>query len=315
MWVDGEISFPRLGEVAWREWDAATAEVLLKSPETVELVTRESLLRRLPPHRESYSQILADLAVDSLVEEIFLYPKPGLVSLHDDGAHQDMNAELMLGSAECLRPFFGNLAESSGSFLDELVPLGRQAEAKMLRVTGGVNTHRGAIFTLGLLIATMGQLPPQPTPSTVREALRRRFGPALENHAAPHPVGARHEAMRGFPSVFLRALPEFRRPLQIGIPRPLAALQTFFHLLREVADTNLQRRGGSDGLARARQSAANFLAAGGVERAGWLRRAQAIHEEFVAAHLSPGGAADLLAATLFLHDTTSLYEAGRELLG
>ncbi len=70
--------------------------------------------------------------------------------------------------------------------------------------------------------------------------------------------------------------------------------------MAELDDTNLLHRGGPEGLDFAQSSARAFLDAGGVGAAGWRERALALHATFVEARLSPGGAADLLAVTLFL---------------
>jgi triphosphoribosyl-dephospho-CoA synthase len=86
-----------------------------------------------------------------------------------------------------------------------------------------------------------------------------------------------------------------------------ARVQCFFALLAVVDDTNLLHRGGAEGLAGARMAAASFLTAGGVGAPGWLDRAVGIHRDFVAARLSPGGCADLLAATLFLDALAAVF--------
>ncbi|WP_284211936.1 triphosphoribosyl-dephospho-CoA synthase, partial [Methylobacterium brachythecii] len=96
---------------------------------------------------------IARCAVEALRLELDTYPKPGLVSLVDSGSHDDMDAATFKASAAALEPYFCELAEAGarGLGMDGLRRIGLAAEAAMLAATGGVNTHRGAIFGLGLL--------------------------------------------------------------------------------------------------------------------------------------------------------------------
>src|SRR5271168_1267271 len=113
--------------------------------------------RPIPRHVAGH---VADLAKSALLAELETWPKPGLVSHIDSGSHTDMDAAVMQASAESLRPFFGELAEAGGDGADmsSLRTIGLRAEAAMLAVTGGINTHRGAIFGLGLLCAAAGNV-------------------------------------------------------------------------------------------------------------------------------------------------------------
>jgi triphosphoribosyl-dephospho-CoA synthase len=229
--------------------------------------------------------------------------------------------------------------------------IGLAAESAMRDATGGVNTHRGAIFGLGLLCAAAGatglapRTPrPDPVPPLTRDLILRGReaasdeacgGEALDAPAPPiGPLGAliraryaegildgpvllhapgararrRHgiggapaEAAAGFPTLYGIGLPALRRgrrwrPEDTEAARVEACLALIAHL----EDTNLLHRGGPEGYAFARAEAARFLAGGGVARADWRARAEHLHRAFVARNLSPGGAADLLAMTLFV---------------
>src|SRR5260370_11272028 len=111
---------------------------------------------------------LASLAVRALLEETELTPKPALVDERGPGAHTDLSLTLMRRSAQCLRLHFEIMALASfqkilsQTLREELGAIGRGAERSMLSITGGVNTHRGAVWTLGLLVsaAAMGSRPP-----------------------------------------------------------------------------------------------------------------------------------------------------------
>ena len=112
--------------------------------------------------------------------------------------------------------------------------------------------------------------------------------------------GARQEAARGFPSVYGVGLPALRAALRATAGDASAArVQVCFALIAKLEDTNLLYRGGVEGLHYAQQLAQRFLDAGGVRQPHWQARAQAVHHAFVERRLSPGGAADLLAMSVF----------------
>ena len=122
---------------------------------------------------------VAALAVDCLALEVDAWPKPGLVSRIDSGSHDDMDAGTFARSAEALRPHLAALAEAgrAGAGMARLRAIGIAAEADMLAATGGVNTHRGAIFGLGLLCAAAGAASLLPQSDTRYPAGRMR-GPS-----------------------------------------------------------------------------------------------------------------------------------------
>ncbi len=274
------------------------------------------------PHytRLRTSQLIGRYAVQSLHQELAAYPKPGLVSPVDSGSHQDMDALVFFRSLFSLRSYFREiaLAGMQGSSFAILKLLGITAEERMLKATQGVNTHRGAIFNLGLLAAAAGQLIGADL-SLQKDALSTvisvRWGDAIKQHgrslpktshgslvAAHYDVGgALHEAYSGFPHVFKVGLPALQESLARGADQNSATVQCLFSLMKELADTNLLYRGGDSGLLFARESARSFLADGGVHRPDWYKQAVEIHREFVKRNLSPGGSADLLAATLFVN--------------
>lgn len=99
---------------------------------------------------------LGRLAVASLHAELALAPKPGLVTPFDSGSHHDMDAGTFLRSLFALRHYFTAVAYlgATGADFDALRRCGIAAEIAMLRATAGVNTHRGAVFSLGLLVVS-----------------------------------------------------------------------------------------------------------------------------------------------------------------
>ena len=267
-------------------------------------------------HDGSWAEHVAARAHAALIDELETFPKPGLVSPVDSGSHDDMDAETLRRSAASLRPFFADLAVAGGqgATMAELRSIGIRAEAAMMRATGGINAHRGAIFSLGLICAAAGVIGRTPVPAeTYAETVAARWGAAIAGMPAS-PVshggrvvrrygvgGASAEAAAGFPTIRAIGLPALRlgRGRAPGDPEA-ARVGCFFALLAVVDDTNLLHRGGVDGLVAARAEASAFTEAGGVGTPGWRDRAIAVHRAFVAARLSPGGCADLLAATLLL---------------
>ena len=267
---------------------------------------------------------VAATATAALLAEVETWPKPGLVSHVDAGSHTDMDAGTFRASAAALQPFYAELATAgaSGAAMADLRAIGLAAERAMMGATGGVNTHRGAIFCLGLLCAAAGAVltdpavdgwDPRSLPSRLGPIVRQRWGRAivrgpipLHSHGAAALLrfsagGARAQAAAGFPHVLAIGLPALQlgRTLAPG-DAEAARVQAFFALLRSVEDTNLLHRGGAEGLAFAREQASGFLAEGGVGQADWRKRAARVHRGFVARRLSPGGCADLLAATVFI---------------
>lgn len=260
---------------------------------------------------------IAACAQQSLEAELMTWPKPGLVSYVDNGSHSDMDADTFKRSAQALAPFFAALAQAgfAAAGMATLRSIGIHAERAMLAATHGVNTHRGAIFALGLLSAAAGFRLACPAASTrpLGEIVRAQWGrdiligpQAVDSHGAVvarryGAGGARNEAANGFPTVYDIGLPALRDAQKLtGGSDEAVRVQTCFALIAQIEDTNLLHRGGPDGLIFAQHASRGFLAAGGIAQADWQAQAAAIHTEFVARNLSPGGAADLLAVTLFV---------------
>ena len=265
---------------------------------------------------------LAAAAVAALLAELETWPKPGLVSHLDSGSHTDMDASTFRASAIAIAPFFGQLAVAgaAGCDMDGLREIGVEAERAMLAATGGINTHRGAIFGLGLLCAAAGAAWSGSAHArwdwrakVLAATVTQRWGHAILRGPIPlhsHGTsalrqfgagGAREQAAAGFPISLEVGLPALRLGRRLAPGDPEAAhVQSFFAIMASMEDTNLLHRGGAAGLRYAQEEAAGFLRLGGVERADWRERAASVHRAFVARQLSPGGCADLLAITLFL---------------
>lgn len=270
----------------------------------------------LPTFGRVDAERIGGLAAEALTAELDAWPKPGLVSPLDNGSHEDMDYATFERSIAALRPYYADLAIAGAAQagMDELRRIGRMAEEAMLAATGGVNTHRGAIFALGLLSAAAGAAIATSTPISVdllTTTVAQRWGQDIRR--GPIPLnshgsgalrrfsvgGARAEAAAGFPHARNVGLPALRAGRLLA-DEETARVHAFFALLASMEDTNLLHRGGLEGLALARRDAQDFMDAGSVGRPDWLDHAMAIHRRFVTRRLSPGGAADLLAVTIFL---------------
>lgn len=248
---------------------------------------------------------IARIAVGCLYAELVLYPKPGLVSLVDNGSHTDMTAATFMRSLFALRHYFADIfrAGRADAPFAHLRTLGIAAEARMMAATGGINTHRGAIFSLGLLCAAVGRAAGQGvplTPASLRAVLLIRWGDGLATHGMGS-GGAREEGALGLPSVFDTGVPALQATLAGGRSMRHARVDALFALMAHIDDTNVQHRGGAAGALAVRRGARAFIDAGGTAHPDWMARATALHRQFMTARLSPGGAADLLAASCFVH--------------
>ena len=266
------------------------------------------------PHLGATLQRIGRAAVVALYDELALEPKPGLVSFADSGSHRDMDARTFLRSLFALRHAFARFAAlgADGVDLARLERAGIAAEARMLQATGGINTHRGAIFCLGLLCAAAGcraarGLPLEPT--GLRHTLLERWGAALAERAQrpadSHGARAAHrfrlrsagvEAAAGFPVLFEIALPALQDAQRRGLSPQQARSDALFAAMAHLDDTNLAHRGGLAALRDVQRAAREYLRAGGSGRPDAAADARSLHRAFVARNLSPGGAADTLAA-------------------
>ncbi|MDP9508436.1 triphosphoribosyl-dephospho-CoA synthase [Pseudomonas protegens] len=266
----------------------------------------------------SLAERLADLAVDALIDEADLSPKPALVDRRGNGAHTDLHLGLMHASALSLWPAFKEMAEAALAFGAVGLPLrealgriGREGEQAMLATTGGVNTHRGAIWALGLLVAATALEPRSTGAGSV--ALRAARLALLEDRYAPRPLshgaqvalrygvrGAREEAQQGFPAVLQWGLPQLKRSRAQGHGEQNARLDALLAIMSQLADTCVLYRAGEQGLQAMQQGAQAVLDAGGSASLAGRRRLHELDLQLLTLNASPGGAADLLAASLLL---------------
>jgi triphosphoribosyl-dephospho-CoA synthase len=259
---------------------------------------------------------LAELARQALVAEAELTPKPGLVDRRGAGAHSDLCLALMRRSASAIAPYFAAMASAAQSMpfgqdlRTKVAAIGRAAESAMLQATGGSNSHKGAIWILGLLVTSAGQCN-YPDPAAIAQdagflaCLPDRARPQLVSHgdmvrARFGATGARGEAVSGFPHVIQTGLPALRAARISGGTETNSRLSALLSIMVRLEDTCVLYRGGAEGLAVAHRGASEVLLAGGPGSVAGDRAMLQFDHELVIRNISPGGSADLLAATLFL---------------
>jgi triphosphoribosyl-dephospho-CoA synthase len=224
----------------------------------------------------------------------------------------------MEGSAFTIEPYFREMAfisegaHPSQALREELAVVGRNAERAMLKATNGSNSHKGAIWILGLLISAAA-VHVEDEPKASRIAATAKKTASFEDRAAPRLVshgdfaakrygvaGARGEARRGFPHVIDIGLPMLRSKRASGATEQVARLDTLLRVMSRLDDTCLLYRGGEEALVTAKAGAAAVESAGGSGTAIGRQKLFRLDRRLLALGVSPGGSGDLLAATLFL---------------
>lgn len=262
---------------------------------------------------------ISDLAVKSLVDEVNTTPKPGLVDINNSGSHKDMNREMFLESALCLKDYFEscfiigaeNQNKPLGELFDILKKKGVEAESKMYSVTKGVNTHKGIIYSMGLLTASAGINHSGETPFSSVDAVlatagemaklsfispETRTGKIQKQYSAG---GIIAEAQSGFATVKNIGLKALDTYIKEGFDLLDAGVFTLLHLICKTPDSNLYYRGGAEGALWAKEATYNLIKKHKTPPIGEIEN---LDSEFIMRNLSPGGCADLLALTYFLYN-------------
>lgn len=277
----------------------------------------QTAARRLPEQ-------IAELAYSALLEEVLTTPKPGLVDRNNQGAHPDMNVRHFSASAGALRPFFQKFAQQ-GFLTRDLPPkesfctirsIGMEAEQAMYAATSGVNTHKGAIFSMGILCAAAGRLTPENwTPERLcAECAAMTRGVTAEDFAdittenaktAGEKIyvrygitGIRGQVEAGFSAVLQAGLPVLRNGIARGMSLNDAGCAALLHLIAATDDTNLIHRSNRETQLQQKEQIARLIQRDPYPAANVIEQ---LDREFIQKNLSPGGSADLLAVTYFLH--------------
>ena len=242
--------------------------------------------------------LVVQLAIRALTLELDTTPKPGLVDLHDNGSHRDMNYDLMMRSIRALRPRFVEVATTPfvtlQQYVSELQAIGIKAEKDMLAATGGVNTHKGAFFSLGITIAA-ARISPSDIQTGIKE-IAKLFPKAKNTHGSEavsryHIKGALYNAMEGYPQLFSDWLPYYQ-----NVRKETYALhKTLLRIMATLDDTNIYHRTDADTALWVKRQATEVLDDFSIDKL------EAMNKEFIIRNISPGGCADMLALTLFIY--------------
>lgn len=271
---------------------------------------------------------VSDLIKYALLAEVSTTPKPGLVDLHDNGAHLDMCCDTFAASTCAIVPYLVQMMKLGASWPREdgsglfaaIRPIGVEAERAMFRATNGVNTHKGMIFSMGIAAAVSGWYYRRhgryESDKILTLAGRICFDPLEQDfrridlhHPKTHGEllfvkygarGIRGEVQKGFPSIRKVSLPTLRRLKADHIPDNEAYLNTLLSLMAYVDDTNVLIRTSPELLSYEKSEAARLLSLGGALTKTGLEELAALNEDFIKKNISPGGCADLLAVTIFL---------------
>ena len=306
----------------------------------------ETLLREAFPRSASFFSALENQAALALLDEVYAAPKPGLVDRIDSGAHADMKFEDFILSTAAISPFLREMAvtayqscftlpvspdatrETDAALFSRLREIGKRAEREMYAATGGVNTHKGAVFTLGLLSAGAGLFYAKNgklSAEAILDEVQHLVGDTLRQELADLKAGevgeahgeavlhrdgtggVRSAAARGFPLLCSIALTLLRQYEAEGRSPEASVLNVLLHLILHVSDTNVLYRGGKDALLTLRADCRNILSHGGAFTPEGTDLLYELKETCKQRNISPGGAADLLSAALFLHRLEKIF--------
>ena len=269
----------------------------------------------VPPTTLPY--LIAHLATHALQTELDTTPKPGLVDKHDNGAHRDMDYALMLESIRALYPYFLKLSllgfQDQQPETEQIRTIGIEAEKAMLEATRNVNTHKGALFSLGLAVVAAAQMMKSVRKEEKRgktldvtslqhiiKQLACQFPKAEGTHGSmvigKHPVkGALANAQQGYAQLATDWLPYYQ---QLRYDE-YQCHKTLLHIMSQLDDTNIYYRKDAMTVARVKQLSEELLADFSVDKLS------AMNEQFIDENISPGGSADMLSLTVFIHSILS----------
>lgn len=278
---------------------------------------------------------IAQAACRALLTEACVTPKPGLVDCDNTGSHRDMDLFTFMSSASALRPYMKRCAETglrtaafpADQTFRQLQRFGRQAEGVMLEATGGVNTHKGAVFALGIVCGALGRLPRAEWANAsavlaecaalTQGLTARAFAGVTAENARTHGeklyalygiTGARGQAEQGFPTVLSHGLPVLEKALGEGKSLNDAGCAALLSMLTADTDTNMIFRGGLETAQDAVRKTQALLDQSSFPPRDELDR---LNDYFVERNLSPGGTADLLSVCCLLHFLAPIAEEER----
>lgn len=282
-------------------------------------------IQLVPPNTIPY--IIGHLASMALQAELDTTPKPGLVDRNDNGAHRDMDHTLMQRSIQALHPYFVRLAQlgfnGKQPCHDEIVNIGIEAEREMFKATGGVNTHKGALFSIGLAaVALAGEAFCRITQaercgtmayndvnskqiqslSNSIASLARLFPDTNGTHGSKAKAnnilkGALDNAREGYTQLFKAWLPFYIDRIAEG--DNYALHKTLLRIMCDLDDTNIVYRTSMETMQEVKTEARQMLDTS-RNIVNFEAALQAMNTDYIHRNISPGGSADMLSLVVFL---------------
>jgi len=272
---------------------------------------------------------ISSIAIEAMLHEVGATPKPGLVDRNNSGAHDDMDVFTFFSSISVLQPFFTEMAEKGISFkgndfkklLKSIRPIGIEAEKRMFAATGGINTHKGLIFSLGVLSCAAAYQIQKKKPLTAehickraslmcRDMVKRELIESEKIQTTGEKLfkengvtGIRGEAEAGFPSVIGVSLPYLKKSKGEW---NLRLIDTLLQLMLVVEDSNIIGRHNRETLDIVQNQTKEVLLSGGASDHRGMEILKQLDLYFIDKNISPGGSADLLAVTIFLYNIEKL---------
>lgn len=266
---------------------------------------------------------LAEFAAQAMIYEVSCFPSPGLVSPVSNGAHTDMNYYTFVDSTCALIKYFTLIAEegfkpySCEKLFDRIREIGTDGEKDMFAKTKGVNTHKGMLFLLGIACAASGKAISEKRcfddiQGIVKEMsnglVERELYSVVDNGKLSYGEklyikykirGVRGEVEDGLPTVFDFALDFYDKAYDLDTNDRL--IHTLIGIMQISEDTNIIHRHSFDMLKKVQNQAKDIISAGGMRTAAGRKMVDDLCGEFIKLRVSPGGSADLLGVTVFLH--------------
>lgn len=273
--------------------------------------------------REETADRITEAARSSLTEELMTNPKPGLVDPSSSGAHEDMNEETFLKSIDAIVPHIRDMClraydtEDTDSLHDGLREEGLETEKDMYAATGGVNTHKGAIFTLGVLSAAAVRTfkEDKVSPMDLRTELGKVLGPFRKElleireprtngekaYLKVHGSGIRGEVETCYGSIFETGLPALTEAAEAGLSPNDIKLFCLISLMAVTEDSNILKRSGKEGLEKVKRDAQKLRNIELFRKGEHIDILKRLDAEYSRLGISGGGSGDLLAASLFVY--------------
>lgn len=298
-----------------KEGNAVSASRVRKAMEQGDMSTIRQLV---PPTTLPY--IIAHLATQALQAELDTTPKPGLVDKDNNGAHRDMDYALMQRSIDTLHPYFVKLAllgcADALPTHTSIRDIGIEAEKAMLSATNGVNTHKGALFSMGLAVVAAAHEKNTDSLQTTIKALAASFPDTNGTHGSKAKLlskgttaikGALDNAREGYEMLFAEWLPFYIERRKEHDAHTLH--KTLLRIMCDLDDTNVIYRTDLATAEEVKQEARALLdsfskahTAEDKEKriAAELLALKDMDKRYTARNISPGGAADILSLTIFI---------------